>query len=121
MIAVLFEVIPVDQEKKTQYLNIAASLKPQLEKMEGFISIERFQSLVDPDKILSLSFWKDEDSVKKWRTLEMHRHAQEKGRLALFKDYHIRIATVIRDYGMFDREEAPADSQEFHNTAPVTN
>ena len=114
MIAVIFEVLP-HKDKKDEYLDIAAQLKPVLEKMEGFISIERFQSLTDPEKILSLSFWKDEESIKQWRTLEVHRTAQEKGRATIFKDYHLRIAVVSRDYGMFDRKEAPVDSRMFHD------
>jgi heme-degrading monooxygenase HmoA len=110
MIAVIFEVIP--QEGKTEeYLTIAAELRPLLEKMDGFLSIERFQSLNDPGKLLSLSFWRDEESVKQWRESEMHRLAQSKGRESIFTDYHLRIAVVNRDYGMFDRKEAPADSK----------
>ena len=113
MIAVIFEVIPFDQ-RRGDYFSIAADLKPILEKMDGFISIERFQSLHDPAKILSLSFWKDEESIKHWRNLEVHRMAQAKGRESIFKDYRLRIAVVSRDYGMFDRKEAPTDSQSFH-------
>jgi heme-degrading monooxygenase HmoA len=113
MIAVIFEVIP-NQGKKEEYLDIAASLRPELDHIEGFISIERFQSFNDPEKVLSLSFWKDEESIQKWRNLEMHRHAQEKGRNEIFKEYHLRIATVVRDYGMFDREETPKDSFKYH-------
>ncbi|HKO81996.1 MAG TPA: antibiotic biosynthesis monooxygenase [Chitinophagaceae bacterium] len=114
MIAVIFEVIPASG-KKDDYLTTAAELKPVLEKMEGFISVERFQSITDPGKILSLSFWKDEESIKQWRNTEMHRLAQSKGRESIFKDYRLRIANVNRDYGMFDRKEAPADSKLFHN------
>lgn len=114
MIAVIFEVIP-NEGKKEEYLDIAASLRPELDHIEGFISIERFQSFTNPEKVLSLSFWKDEESIQKWRNLEMHRHAQAKGRNEVFKDYHLRIATVVRDYGMFDRKETPQDSSEFHN------
>ncbi|KFF18178.1 antibiotic biosynthesis monooxygenase family protein [Flavobacterium hydatis] len=110
MIAVIFEVIP-NEEKKQEYLDIAASLRPELDKISGFISIERFQSLNDPGKILSLSFWKDEESIQQWRNLEMHRNAQSKGRQEIFKDYHLRIADVKRDYGMFDRKETPKDSE----------
>ena len=108
MVAVIFETIPIEGQKD-EYLKIAAELKPTLEKMDGFISIERFQSLNDSEKILSLSFWKDEESIKQWRNLEMHRRAQSKGRESIFRDYHLRIANVSRDYGMFDRNEAPAD------------
>jgi heme-degrading monooxygenase HmoA len=114
MIAVIFEVTPNDG-KKQDYLDIAASLRPELDKIEGFISIERFQSLYDPEKVLSLSFWKNEQSVTAWRNLETHRLAQSKGRQEIFKDYHLRIAEVNRDYGMFDRKEVPADSRAFHD------
>lgn len=114
MIAVIFEVIPAPG-KKDDYLDIAAELKPVMEKIEGFISVERFQSINDPGKMLSLSFWKDEENIKQWRNTEMHRLAQSKGRESVFKDYRLRIANVNRDYGMFDRKEAPADSKMFHN------
>ena len=114
MIAVIFEVVPV-ADKKQQYLNIAASLKDELVEIEGFISIERFQSLNDPEKILSLSFWSNEDAVAKWRNLEHHRQAQAIGRQLIFKDYHLRIGEIVRDYGMFDREQAPIDSREKHD------
>jgi heme-degrading monooxygenase HmoA len=113
MIAVIFEGIP-NVGMKEEYLGIAAGLKPLLEQIDGFISIERFQSLADPGKILSLSFWKDEESIRQWRNIEMHRQAQEKGRAAVFKDYRLRIAEVVRDYGMFERGQAPADSALFH-------
>lgn len=114
MIAVIFEAIPhIDQ--KDEYFNIAAALRPTLEKIEGFISIERFQSYTNPEKVLSLSFWKDEESIKEWRSLEMHRYAQTKGRESIFKDYRLRIADVARDYGMFDRIQAPPDSKAFHD------
>lgn len=113
MIAVIFEVYPKD-ERKQEYLDIAAHLRPQLDKIDGFISIERFQSLSNPGKILSLSFWRDEKAVEEWRQMEEHRAAQAKGRTAIFNDYRLRIASVIRDYGMFDREQAPLDSQKFH-------
>lgn len=109
-IAVIFEVIPSGDHKQ-EYLDIALSLKPELEKINGFISIERFQSIYNPKKILSLSFWKDEVAIREWRNLEMHRNAQSKGREFIFKDYHLRIAQVIRNYGMFDRNEAPNDSK----------
>ncbi len=113
MIAVIFEVIPA-AGKMDEYLSIAAGLKPILEKIEGFISVERFQSINDPGKMLSLSFWKDEESIKQWRNTEMHRLAQSKGTDSVFTDYRLRIANVNRDYGMFDRKEAPADSKLFH-------
>jgi heme-degrading monooxygenase HmoA len=115
-IAVIFEVIP-NEGKKQEYLDIAAELKPELVKIDGFVSIERFQSLTDPGKILSLSFWRDEEAIRQWRNLEVHRAAQAKGREYIFKDYHLRIADVVRDYGLFDRNETPVDSKEYHDTS----
>ena len=110
MLAVIFEVIP-DTEGKAEYLEIAAELRGFLENRDGFISIERFQSLSEEGKILSLSFWRDEDAIKKWRNLLEHRAAQKKGKLALFQNYRIRVAEVIRDYTEKDRSEAPQDSR----------
>ncbi len=115
MIAVIFEVIPA-AGRKQDYLDLAASLRPELEKMDGFISIERFASLSNEGKILSLSIWRDEDAVKRWRQLEGHRAAQAKGRGGIFADYRLRIASVIRDYGMFERDQAPADSRAIHDS-----
>jgi heme-degrading monooxygenase HmoA len=114
MVAVIFEVIPKNGQKE-EYLSLAAALRLELEKIEGFISVERFQSLADPGKILSLSFWKDEESIKKWRALDSHRSAQSSGRLTLFEDYRLRVAVVARDYGKLDRVEAPKDSKAFHH------
>jgi heme-degrading monooxygenase HmoA len=113
MIAVIFEVQLTDG-RKGDYLDIAAEMRPMLEQIEGFISVERFQSLTDPAKILSLSFFEDEAAVKRWRTLNQHRTAQSKGRGGVFANYHLRIASVIRDYGMFDRDQAPDDSKAAH-------
>lgn len=113
-IAVIFEVVPADGQKQ-EYLDIATKLKPELEKIKGFISIERFQSIYNPEKILSLSFWENEEAIKEWRNLETHRYAQTKGRKSIFKDYRIRIAQMVRDYGMFERDETPSDSKSFHN------
>jgi heme-degrading monooxygenase HmoA len=113
MHAVIFEVWP-KEEGRAEYLDIAAALRPTLEKMEGFISIERFQSLTDPGKILSLSFWRDDAAIAQWRQIESHRLAQAKGRGELFRDYRLRIAAVVRDYGMTERAEAPADSKARH-------
>jgi heme-degrading monooxygenase HmoA len=110
MIAVIFEVWPADGHKQT-YLDIAARLKPELEQIDGFISIERFQSLVDDSKLLSLSFWRDEAAVAAWRNVEHHRAAQKQGRESVFRDYRLRIASVVRDYGMKERAEAPPDSR----------
>ena len=114
MIAVIFEVVP-DPAHKDRYLDIAASIRPEVEKIDGFISIERFQSLTDPDKMLSLSYFRDEEAVIAWRNLEAHRRAQAQGRAGIFKDYRLRIAHIIRDYGMHDRAEAPADSRTVHD------
>ena len=113
MHAVIFEVWP-HEEGRQEYLDIAASLRPTLETIDGFISIERFQSLTDPGKVLSLSFWRDEAAIAEWRRVEAHRAAQAKGRGALFRDYRLRIAAVVRDYGMNERTEAPADSRARH-------
>lgn len=113
MIAVIFEVCPHPQAKQ-EYLAIAANLAPLLATMDGFISIERFQSLSQPDKILSLSFWRDEEAVKQWRNTEEHREAQSKGRDGIFAGYRLRIAAVVRDYGLTEREQAPADSRAVH-------
>jgi len=114
MIGVIFEVWPAEGHRD-EYLDIAARLKPDLEKMEGFISIERFQSLTDPRKLLSLQFWRDEECVARWRNFAPHRAAQEHGRDIAFDDYRLRIVSVLRDYGMFERrEQAPADSRTWH-------
>lgn len=113
MIAVIFEVWPKPNQRQT-YLNIAAALRPELEKIDGFISIERFESLTEPGKILSLSVFRDEAAVAAWRNLEPHRRAQAKGRTEVFADYRLRIAGVMRDYGMRDRAQAPRDSQSVH-------
>ncbi|PAU75800.1 antibiotic biosynthesis monooxygenase [Halomonas salipaludis] len=114
MIAVIFEVIP-KSGRREQYLDIAASLRPLLDEIDGFISIERFESLTQPGKVLSLSFWRDEQAVAQWRRLERHRSAQTQGRDVVFDDYRLRVATVMRDYGMREREQAPADSREHHD------
>jgi heme-degrading monooxygenase HmoA len=110
MIAVIFEVWPADGRKQ-EYLDLAAALRPELEKIDGFISVERFQSITDPGKMLSLSIWRDEASVARWRTHAQHRRTQAKGRAGVFSDYRLRVAGVVRDYGMRDRrEQAPGDS-----------
>lgn len=113
MIAVIFEVEPA--EGRTQeYLDMAAEMRPLLDQVDGFVSVERFRSLTDPKKILSLSVFRDEDALRQWRTLAAHRRAQAKGRGGVFANYRLRIAAVIRDYGMFDREQAPEDSRRAH-------
>ncbi|ANK82838.1 MAG: antibiotic biosynthesis monooxygenase [Rhizobiales bacterium NRL2] len=113
MIAVIFEVEPAEGQREA-YLDIAAAIRPELEKIDGFISVERFQSLNDPGRILSLSFFRDEDAVIRWRNLEAHRRAQAKGRGGVFAGYRLRVAQVLRDYGMDDRAEAPDDSRQRH-------
>jgi len=113
MIAVIFEVWPADGRRES-YLEHAARLRPELEKIDGFVSVERFQSITDANKMLSLSFWRDEAAVAAWRQVEAHRAAQAKGRGELFADYRLRIAAVIRDYGMNERDQAPADSRARH-------
>ena len=113
MIAIIFEVMPAEGQKDA-YLDIAATMRPMVEEVEGFISVERFQSLTDPDKLLSISFFEDEDAVLRWRKLAAHRNAQSKGRNGVFSDYRLRVAHVLRDYGMFDRDQAPEDSVKVH-------
>lgn len=116
MIAVIFEVLPHAVHQQA-YLDIAAALKSQLNEMDGFISIERFQSLSEPGKILSLSFWRDEAAVAQWRNTEEHRAAQRQGRQTIFSNYRIRIAAVMRDYGLTEREQAPSDSRAVHGSS----
>jgi heme-degrading monooxygenase HmoA len=113
MIAVIFEVIPAPGRKQ-EYLDLAASLRPALEQTDGFISIERFASLTNDGKVLSLSFWRDEEAVRRWRELEGHRAAQARGRGGVFSDYRLRVATVLRDYSLTNRAQAPADSRARH-------
>lgn len=113
MIAVIFEVQP-HPDKRNAYLDAAAELRPLLERIDGFISVERFESLSQPGKILSLSYWRDEHAVAAWRDLEEHRRMQERGRKSVFADYRLRVATVLRNYGMNDRAEAPDDSRRVH-------
>jgi heme-degrading monooxygenase HmoA len=110
MIAVIFEVIP-HRDRRPDYLGMAADLRPLLDRIDGFLSIERFESLTEPRKVLSLSFWRDEAAVAAWRNLEPHRRAQSAGRDQIFQDYRLRIAQVVRDYGLNDRLEAPPDSR----------
>ena len=113
MIAVIFEVWP-HADHRSDYFDIAAELRPHLEKIDGFISVERFESLTENGKVLSLSFWRDEDAVARWRNVAEHRAAQANGRGGVFSDYRLRIASVVRDYGMNERAEAPKDSRARH-------
>src|SRR5512134_3836361 len=113
MIAVIFEFTPA-AGRKQDYFDLVAQLKPELEKAEGFVSIERFESLSTPGKFVSLQFWKDEESVGKWRNLQLHRKAQAAGRAGIFREYRLRVAGVLRDYTMGERAQAPKDSVTLH-------
>jgi heme-degrading monooxygenase HmoA len=114
VIAVIFEVWPAEGHKD-EYLGIAASLRDDLSRIPGFISVERFESLTTPGKMLSLSVFEDEEAVMAWRRTSRHRAAQAAGRAGVFSDYRLRVAGVIRDYGMTDRDQAPADSRAHHD------
>lgn len=113
MIAVIFEVEPAEG-RRDEYLDIAAAMRAMLEEVDGFISVERFESLTTPGKLLSLSFFRDEAAVARWRTLAAHRKAQSRGRAGVFSGYRLRVAHVLRDYGLHDRAQAPADSRRVH-------
>ncbi len=113
MIGVIFEVWPAEG-RRDEYLALAAELRPMLNQIEGFIAVERFESLAEPGKLLSLSFFRDEEAVARWRSVAEHRVAQRSGRRGIFRDYRLRVVSVVRDYGMHQREEAPADSRDLH-------
>ncbi|WP_128001527.1 antibiotic biosynthesis monooxygenase family protein [Piscinibacter defluvii] len=113
MIVVIFELEPHAGERQA-YLDAAAALRPLLERIDGFVSVERFESLSRPGRLLSLSTWRDEDSVRRWRESEPHRAMQCEGRARLFADYRLRVAGVLRDYGLHERDQAPADSRARH-------
>ena len=113
MMAVIFEVTPAPGQRGA-YLDAAAALKPLLAQIDGFVSIERFESLSEPGKLLSLSFWRDEEAVARWRQQEAHRSTQAAGRDHVFADYRLRVAAVVRDYGMNNRAQAPTDSRRVH-------
>jgi heme-degrading monooxygenase HmoA len=116
MIAVIFE-LTAAPGRRQEYLDLAAGLADEVKKFDGFISIERFQSLSEPEKVVSLSFWRDEEAVRQWRNLEKHREAQAKGRAGIFKSYRLRVATVLRDYSHDERQQVPQDSLSFHSRA----
>jgi heme-degrading monooxygenase HmoA len=118
MITVIFEVW-LAQGRTDDYLTLATALRDDLDTIDGFISVERFQSLSNPAKLLSLSIWRDEDAVKAWRNHQKHRESQVAGRAGIFADYRLRIAHVIRDYGMTDRVQTPGDSRAMHDRASV--
>src|SRR5688500_13902676 len=113
MIAVIFE-LTAAPGRRQEYLDLAAGLADDVKNFDGFISIERFQSLADPEKVVSISFWRDEEAVRKWRNLQKHREAQAKGRGGVFKSYRLRVAQVLRDYTLEERKQAPEDSQKAH-------
>lgn len=115
MIAVIFEFWPTT-EGTAEYFELAAQLRVELEKIDGFVSIERFESVTEKGKYVSLSFWRDEAAVEQWRNLESHRSAQARGRAGVFANYRLRVASVLRDYGKKERAEAPADSRERHES-----
>jgi len=113
MIAVIFEVTP-HADKKEAYLAMAAEMRSLVEQIDGFLSVERFQSLTNPEKLLSLSFFRDEAALDAWRHLSQHRKAQKMGREVMFSDYRLKVVSVMRDYGMHDRDQAPKDSVALH-------
>lgn len=117
MIAVIFELKPRDGQADA-YFDVAGNLAPLLEDIDGFLSVERFESLKVPGKYLSLSFWRDETAVAAWRNLEAHRTGQARGRAEIFRDYRLRVAHVVRDYGLTARDEAPKDSRAIHAARP---
>ena len=117
MIAVIFEVWPEENEQQ-RYLDLAAALRADLAEIDGFLSIERFESLAEPGKLLSLSFFRDEEAVREWRTRDSHRMMQAKGRNGVFSGYRLRVASVLRDYGPQDREQAQFDSNNAHGIMP---
>jgi heme-degrading monooxygenase HmoA len=114
MIAVIFELTPAEGQRDA-YLGIAAELRTLLDGVDGFLSVERFQSLADPNRILSLSFWRDEEAVKAWRCVEEHRQAQKAGRSGVISSYRLRVAHVVRDYCRDERSQAPSDSRIWHD------
>jgi heme-degrading monooxygenase HmoA len=114
MIAVIFEAWPAG-DRQQEYLDLAAALRPELQKLQGFVSIERFESLTEPGKLLSLSFFEDEAAVERWRNLPGHRATQSRGRDGVFSDYRLRVADVLRDYDKGNRAEAPLDSRSAHD------
>lgn len=118
MIAVIFEAWPAPHQRE-MYLGLAAALRNDLEAVDGFMGVERFQSLAEPTKLLSLSFWRDEAAVATWRAQAHHRSTQLRGRTGVFEDYRLRVASVVRDYGLTQRDEAPSDSRSWHMACPL--
>lgn len=118
MIAVIFEVIPAEG-RYDDYLDHAQRLRPLLEQIDGFISVERFQSITQPGKLVSLSFWRDEEAVRRWREHPQHRATQAAGRAGIFTDYRLRVAEVERDYGQYERDQAPAGHAPLAQACPL--
>ena len=108
MMAVIFEVWPASG-RKDDYLKMAAALRSKVEQIDGFISVERFESLYEEGKLLSLQFWRDDEAIGRWRRHLEHRNAQAVGKGGMFANYRLRIAAVVRDYGPQDRAQAPVD------------
>ena len=113
MIAVIFEFKPAEGQT-AEYFDLAGSLRKELDSVDGFVSIERFESVTSPGKFVSLSFWRDEEAVRAWRNVAAHRNAQARGRAGVFSDYRLRVASVIRDYSLHERTHAPLDSRDLH-------
>lgn len=116
MIAVIFEFTPAPG-RRDEYMELAAGLWPDVEKLDGFISIERFQSVTSPERMVSISYWRDEEALARWRNFARHREAQGRGRGGVFSDYRLRVAQVMRDYTHEARGEAPADSRALDDAA----
>jgi heme-degrading monooxygenase HmoA len=112
-IAVIFEFTPAEG-RFPEYMKLVDTLREDLAKADGFISLERFESITNKGKFVSLQFWRDEESIRKWRNLQKHREAQKHGRASIFASYRLRIAKVERDYTMDERGQAPSDSVEIH-------
>src|SRR5579884_788552 len=113
MFSVIFEVLPADG-KKAAYLDLAKHLKPMLERIDGFVDNERFESQLRPGWVLSHSTWRDEKSLVRWRTEGEHHRVQEKGRFEIFQDYHLRIGDVTADTD--PPKNAPVKEQRFDET-----
>lgn len=114
MIAVIFESWP-EAIHQNEYQDMVKQLRVELQKIKGFISIEKYESATHPGKILSLSFFEDEESIAEWRNVTLHRQAQSQGRALFYRDYRIRIAHVMRDYSLAERSQAPVDSVQYHH------